>query len=128
MSIFIVDDHPLMSEAVATLLGHLYPFERIVEFGSVAGPLTSEDSGLLLICLDLNMPGISGCAGIRALKEHFPTVPLVVYSASRAGDEERDCSEAGADAYIEKSIGSRELATTLRRILSRQSSAVALAR
>jgi DNA-binding NarL/FixJ family response regulator len=128
ISVFVVDDHPLIRESVATMLRHLNPLKRIVEFESVGGSLTSAESAPVLICMDLNMPGILGCAGIRALKVRFPGVPLVVYSASPAVDKKRECAEAGADAYVEKSAGSRELATVLCRMLPRQSNAVALAR
>jgi DNA-binding NarL/FixJ family response regulator len=119
MSIYVVDDHPMMRDAIAMVMRRLHPDRNVVELGCLAELIPSVDAtgppGLIL--LDLNLPDALGCSGVLKVKRHFPNVPLAVYSASPAADLADDCIKAGADIYIEKTTGSRELVTALRRLL-----------
>jgi len=119
MSIYVVDDHPMMRDAIAMVMRRLHPHRNVVELGCLAELMPSVDAtgppGLIL--LDLNLPDATGCSGVRKVKRQFPNVPLAVYSASPAADAADDCIEAGADIYIEKMAGSRELVAALRSLI-----------
>ena len=119
MSIYVIDDHPLMRDAIVMVLRRLRPAESIVELERL-DKLTGavKQHGMPdLFCLDLKLPDTTGCSGVIAVKEVYPNVPIAVYSASPAADMEEACIEAGADTYIEKSAGSCELAAALRGLL-----------
>ncbi|MEJ8856206.1 response regulator transcription factor [Variovorax robiniae] len=119
MSIYVIDDHPLMRDAIVMVLRRLRPAENIVELDrldKLAGAVKTHGKPDLF-CLDLKLPDITGVSGVVSVKQLYPDVPIAVYSASPAADMEEACIEAGADIYIEKSAGSSELAAALRGLL-----------
>jgi DNA-binding NarL/FixJ family response regulator len=116
MSIFVVDDHPLMREAVVMLVRRLNSKANIVELDRVAAvtPAIDKHGTPELICLDLKLPDTHGVSGVRELKQQYPDIPLVVLSAAPALDYEDLSIEAGADAYVQKSAGATEISNALR--------------
>jgi DNA-binding NarL/FixJ family response regulator len=119
MTIYVIDDHPLMREAVVMLLRRQRAGSEIVELDGLGGLDTAvaQHGEPELFCLDLKLPDTIGVAGIVDLKTRYPKVPLAVLSASPAGDVEEQCVEAGADIYIEKSSGASEIGAALRALL-----------
>ena len=119
MSIYVIDDHPLMRDAIVMVLRRLRPAESIVELERLdkLGAAVRQHGAPQLFCLDLKLPDVTGVSGVVSLKTAYPEVPIAVYSASPAADMEEACIEAGADTYIEKSVGSGELAAALKGLL-----------
>jgi DNA-binding NarL/FixJ family response regulator len=120
MPIFIIDDHPLMREAIGLLLRRLHTQATVVELDRMAAvpAAVAEHGAPDLICLDLKLPDAQGVSGIVELKQQFPATPLVVISAAPAEEFEELAIESGADAYIQKSAGATEIANVLRVFLS----------
>ncbi len=116
MNLFVVDDHPLMREAVVMLIRRINSKAQIIELDRVAavGPAIEAHGMPELICLDLKLPDTHGVSGVRELKLSYPTVPLIVLSASPSGDFEDLSIEAGADAYVPKSAGAAEISNALK--------------
>ena len=116
MRIFVIDDHPLMREAVVMLVRRLSSESTIIELDRMAAvaPAVLADGAPEFIYLDLKLPDTNGVSGVRELKQLYPDVPLVVLSASPAQDYEDLALEAGADAYIQKSAGAGEISKVLR--------------
>ena len=106
MALYVIDDHPLMREAVVMLLRRLRPGANIVELDRIGGveSAVKQHGAPDLICLDLKLPDTTGTSGVVELKKRFPETPLAVLSASPAGDAEEACVEAGADIYIARPI------------------------
>ncbi|MDB5827211.1 MAG: LuxR family transcriptional regulator [Variovorax sp.] len=119
MSIYVIDDHPLMRDAIVMVLRRLRPAENIVELERLdkLASAVKQHGTPALFCLDLKLPDTTGCSGVIAVKQTYPDVPIAVYSASPAADMEEACIEAGADQYIEKSASSAELTAALRGLL-----------
>ncbi|NML43920.1 response regulator transcription factor [Ramlibacter sp. G-1-2-2] len=120
MTLYVIDDHPLMREAVVMLLRRLRPGANVVELdrlGSIEAAV-GQHGAPDLITLDLKLPDTTGASGVHELKKRFPETPLAVLSASPAADAEEQCIEAGADIYIEKSSGGLEIGNALRALLS----------
>ena len=103
MSIYVIDDHPLMRDAIVMVLRRLRPAENIVELERLDKLASSvqQRGAPTLFCLDLKLPDTTGTSGVHELKGRFPETPLAVLSASPAADAEEQCIEAGADIYIE---------------------------
>ena len=122
MTLYVIDDHPLMREAVVMLLRRLRPGANVVELDRLGGieAAVKQHGAPDLICLDLKLPDTTGASGVHELKKRFPETPLAVLSASPAADAEEQCIEAGADIYIEKSSGAQEIGNALRALLSRR--------
>lgn len=125
MSIFVIDDHPLMREAVAMLVRRLSPSTPAVELGRIAVVAQAvEKHGMpQLICLELKLPDTHGVSGIRELKRSYPEVPILVLTASPASDYEDLAIEAGATAFVEKSAGATEIAQVLKTFLTEEADA-----
>ncbi len=119
MSIYVIDDHPLMRDAIVMVLRRLRPAENIVELERLdkLASAVKQHGAPDLFCLDLKLPDTTGVSGVIAVKQSYPAVPIAVYSASPAADMEEACIEAGADTYIEKSASSAELTAALRGLL-----------
>ena len=119
MRIFVIDDHPLMRDAIVMLARRVRPDIQVVELdrlGAVNDAVLSQ--GLPeLVCLDLKLPDAHGVSGVAQIKKQFPNVPLVVLSASPASEFEDQALEAGADVYIEKSAGASEIANALKLLI-----------
>lgn len=119
MTIIVIDDHPLMRDALVSVLRRLQPDENIVELdcmGKLKGAI--EQFGIpKLFCVDLTLPDASGSSAIVSVSSMYPNVPIAVYSASPAADMEERCLQAGAYVYIEKSATATDLVTALREIL-----------
>lgn len=119
MSIYVVDDHFMMRDAIALVMRRLHPAHPVMELGCLADLVRHVGAAPppRLILLDLNLPDSIGCSGVRQVKRHFPGVPLAVYSASPAADRAHECMVAGADLYLEKTTGAMELVAALRHVL-----------
>jgi DNA-binding NarL/FixJ family response regulator len=125
MSIFVIDDHPLMREAVSMLLRRLRTKATIIELdrlGVVAQAVTDHGTPEL-ICLDLRLPDTHGVSGVREMRRMFPDSSILVLSASPAIDYSDLAVEAGADAYIEKSLGAAHISRVLKDFLDEDGTA-----
>jgi DNA-binding NarL/FixJ family response regulator len=123
MRIFVVDDHPLMREAVVMLFRRIAPEATIIELDRLS-PVAAkvEEFGMPdLLCLDLKLPDTHGVSGVREMRTLFPHVPIVVLSASPAADFEELSLDAGADLYLEKSSGATHLTQALRALVTPES-------
>jgi DNA-binding NarL/FixJ family response regulator len=120
MTLYVIDDHPLMREAVVMLIRRIRPGADVVELDRLGGieAAVKQHGTPDLITLDLKLPDTTGASGVHELKKRFPETPLAVLSASPASDAEELCIEAGADIYIEKSSGALEIGNALRALLS----------
>ena len=120
MSIFVIDDHPLMREAVGTLIRRLSPGKTIIELDRIAvvAQAIQQHGEPEVICLDMKLPDTHGVSGIRELKLRYPNLPMVVLTAMSADDYKDLAMEAGADAYVEKSANATEISNVLRPFLS----------
>lgn len=119
MTVYVIDDHPLMREAVVMLLRRIRPSIEVVELSqlSTIEREVADRGEPEFFCLDLKLPDTVGVSGVKFLKSQFPDVPVIVISASPAVDAEEWCRAAGADAYIEKSSGAAEIAAALRSMM-----------
>jgi DNA-binding NarL/FixJ family response regulator len=119
MSIFVIDDHPLMRDAVAMLLRRLRAKATIVELDrlAVVNQAIADNGTPELVCLDLKLPDTNGVSGVRELRRLLPDTSLVVLSASPSTDYADLSLEAGADAYIEKSQGAAHIGRMLKEFM-----------
>ena len=119
MTVYVIDDHPLMRDALTMLLHRVKPGLKIIPIHKLnVVESTVEKNGLPeLFCLDLQLPDTLGMSGVQVLKAKFPDIPLVVVTSSSASEYEARCLEAGADAFIEKSNSPALIIAALRSLL-----------
>jgi CheY-like chemotaxis protein len=116
--VLIVDDEaPLVGLATETL----------AELGYVPVPFTSSVAALEAfraaperfdaVITDERMPGMSGSALIRQIREIRSAIPILLMSRYVVGEVVRRAMESGADEVLKKPVSGRELATSLARVL-----------
>ncbi len=115
MSMYIIDDHPLVRQAIAMLLRRMRPASKVIELEKLselqAAIIKNGDPELFV--LDLLLPGVKGTSAVKDIKTMYANVPLAVISAMPAGEAEETCIEAGADIYIEKSSPANEISSAI---------------
>ena len=119
MSLFVIDDHPLVRQAIGMLLRRLRPTSVVVElekFSELPAAIIKHGTPELFV-LDLLLPGVKGTSAVHDTKAMYPEVPLVVLSAMPSGEARDACLEAGADLYIEKSTDTAEISAAIQDIM-----------
>ncbi len=107
--VLLADDNADMRDYVRRLLGATYAMETVAD-GSAALESALRDPPDLVLS-DVMMPSMDGFELLRALRANERTreVPVILLSA-RAGEESRiEGLAAGADDYLVKPFGAREL-------------------
>lgn len=121
MSIFVIDEHPLMREALAALIRRLNHAADVVEIDSLAAAVSVVQASTTapeLICLDLTLDGPSGLLTVAELKRHFADVPIVVIAAVPEQKFKDQALKAGAAAFIHKSASASDISEVLREFLA----------
>jgi two-component system, OmpR family, KDP operon response regulator KdpE len=71
------------------------------------------------VLLDSNMPGIGGLETLRRIRALAPRLPVLMVTVRDAEDEKVEALELGADDYITKPFGIRELIARVRAAVRR---------
>ena len=119
MSLYVIDDHPMVRQMIGMLLRRLRPASKVVElekYSELQAALIKNGEPELFV-LDLLLPGVKGATAISDVKKIYPDIPLVVLSAMPSGEARDACLEAGADLYIEKSTDTAEISAAIQDIL-----------
>lgn len=119
MTVYVIDDHPLMRDALTMLVHRVKPGLKIIPVHklNVIESTVEKNGPAELFCLDLQLPDTLGMSGVQVLKAKYPDVPLAVVTSSSASEYEDRCMEAGADAFIEKSSSPNQIIAALRTLL-----------
>ncbi len=112
--VLVVDDNADMRDYVAGLLAADYAVQTAAN-GLVALELARKRPPDLVLT-DVMMPQMDGFELLSALHAEFPTmhIPVVMLSARAGGEGIAEGLEAGADDYLVKPFGARELLARVR--------------
>jgi DNA-binding response OmpR family regulator len=116
--ILIIEDEAAIAEAVAHTLTR-EGFETRVAAEGEAGLHLAEQFAPDLVILDLMLPKLSGLDVCRLLRRHS-TVPIIMLTAKAEEVDRVIGLELGADDYVVKPFGMRELVARVRAALRRQ--------
>jgi DNA-binding NarL/FixJ family response regulator len=120
VKILLIDDHPLILEALRHVLrqldGEVEVLGARTAEGGVALVAANSDAGLLL--LDLTLPGSDGFALLERLRRDYPQIPVVVLSASDRREDILRAIDLGAMGYIPKTSSNQVTLQALRLVLS----------
>jgi DNA-binding NarL/FixJ family response regulator len=117
--LIIADDHPLFRGALREAVSGLLARVDIAEAGSfeAAAELLERSSDVDLILLDLAMPGVRGFSGLMFVRAQYPSVPVMVVSATDDPIVIRRCMEFGASGFIPKTLGVEAMRGAIKRVL-----------
>jgi DNA-binding NarL/FixJ family response regulator len=120
MKILVVDDYPLVRDAMAELVTHLGGSVDVVQAPDCGGALALArvHPDLDLVLLDLNLPGLRGIPALQRFRREHPSAPVVVISASRDRETIAQVIRHGAVGFIPKSSGRDTIVNALRLVLA----------
>jgi DNA-binding response OmpR family regulator len=119
-TILVIDD----DESVRSNIGLMLEREKFIPVLTGDGISGFEKARTLrpqLILVDLRLPGMSGLEICKQLRAEGIQTPLIVLSATHDEIDKVLLLEVGADDYVEKPFGIRELLARIRALLRRTS-------
>ena len=120
MRILVVDDEPEMTALLSRGLteeGH----EVVTAYDGVTALSIALAQAFDVAVLDVGLPGMSGFELCRRVKEHDPTIAVILLTARDAVDDRVRGLDSGADDYMIKPFAFAELAARIRAIRRRDS-------
>jgi len=119
-TILVIDDDESLRDTIGVLLEQ-EGFRAVL----VSDGRTGYEKSLLLrpelILVDLRLPGMSGVEICKQLRAAHVTTPIIVLSALADEIDKVLLLEIGADDYLVKPFGTRELLARIRAVLRRSS-------
>jgi two-component system, chemotaxis family, chemotaxis protein CheY len=112
--VLVVDDDKLMREVLKAIL-------RSEKF-AISGEAWNGEAALShverykpdIVCLDINMEGMSGIDALKAIRDTYPEIKVVMISGDASAATVRDAVSLGALGYIIKPFNAARVAATLR--------------
>ena len=112
-----IDDHALVREGVATIINSQADM-------SLAGTAANGKEGIEAFCalrpdvtlMDLRLPDLSGLDVIIAIRSEFPDARIIVLTTFEGDMHVQRALKAGARGYLLKSMPSKQMLETIRRV------------
>lgn len=115
--VMLVDDHPLIREAIGHLIASAPEFELIGEAADGRECLARIDElNPDILILDIAMPEVNGEQVARELRRRHPELKIIALSGYTDRQFVRAMTKAGAKGYVVKSASGRELIHALRAV------------
>ncbi|MBG6240097.1 DNA-binding NarL/FixJ family response regulator [Mycetocola sp. CAN_C7] len=117
LRVIVLDDHDLFREGLVALLEKSSEIVVVGEANNSwdAVPMTRATTPNVVL-LDIDMPGPSAYTTVRALKRTSPATHVVILTMHADRVLEAELVEAGASAYLTKSLRSSDLILALQRM------------
>jgi DNA-binding NarL/FixJ family response regulator len=117
ITLAIVEDQAQTREGLATLLRGTPGYRLVGAFESMEDALRNlsrEAPDVAL--LDIELPGMSGIAGVRLLKERFPAIQVLMLTVFADNDHVFEAVCAGASGYLLKDTPPARLTEAVREL------------
>jgi two-component system, OmpR family, alkaline phosphatase synthesis response regulator PhoP len=118
--ILVVEDNDNMRRGICDLLA-ADGFEAVAAADGPAALAVAKETRPDLIILDLMLPGADGARVLKLLRAAGTDSPVLVLTAKNDEDEKVRLLDLGADDYVTKPFGRRELGARIAAILRRAS-------
>lgn len=118
--LILIEDHADFRESVTMVLEARKNYTCVGAFSTMEDALAAIHEGLTadLVLSDLGLPGMSGVAGIRKIRELLPKVRVLVLTAFTDKAKVFAALEAGAHGYLVKAGSPARLIETLEEVLA----------
>ncbi|HEX4003326.1 MAG TPA: response regulator transcription factor [Candidatus Acidoferrales bacterium] len=115
--VFSVDDHPLLHEGLATVIRNEPDMVMVAEASSGReGIQRYREHKPDVTLMDLRLPDMSGIDATIAILSEFPGARVVILTTFAGDVEIQRALEAGARAYLLKSMPPKELVDAIRQV------------
>lgn len=113
--ILLADDHPVVRDGLAAILGTQPDFEVVgmAATGLEAVRLAAEAAPDVVL-LDLAMPEMDGVEALKSLRQSQPGVHVIVFTAFDTDERIIEAVQAGAQGYLLKGAPREEIFSAVR--------------
>jgi DNA-binding NarL/FixJ family response regulator len=119
LKLLVIEDHALVREGLVQALHQLDTDVVILEAADCDAGCAilglADDFDLVL--LDLALPGIDGLTCLNLLRQHHPSLPVVIVSAYDDAHTVHRALKAGAAGFVPKAYSGDRLLDALRKVL-----------
>ena len=116
--VLVVDDEPAIRRALRPPLTELGFEMTEASRGEMALEILRTEP-FDAVLLDVNMPGIGGIETLRRIRAMAPRLPVIMLTVRDREEEKVNALELGADDYVTKPFGVRELVARIRAAVRR---------
>jgi two-component system chemotaxis response regulator CheY len=113
LRVLVVDDDTLMREILKAILRD----EGFGLFGEAKDGVSAlaqlERGKPDLVCLDVNMPGMSGLDVLKAMQARVPGMPVLMVTGDASMNTVREAVSLGAVGYLIKPFNAKRVADSL---------------
>jgi DNA-binding NarL/FixJ family response regulator len=115
--ILCVDDHPLLREGIDTVVSNQEDMQLVAHaVNAQDGIQQFRKHRPDVTLMDIRLPDMSGIDAIVAIRAEFPKARIVVLTTFEGDVEIQRALEAGASAYLLKSLPPKDLVETIRQV------------
>lgn len=116
MNILLTDDDPIVLKTVGVFLSARDHRVRTASDGSEALRLMDEAPPDLVIS-DIQMPGMDGIAFLKAVREKFPDLPVILMTGHATVETAVAALRSRAYDYLKKPVSLEELQACIARVI-----------
>ncbi len=117
-SILVIEDDPVLGKAMVTHLRHAGYDVDLAEDGE-RGLRRMQHHRPDVAVIDLMLPGVDGWSVTETIRREHGGVPVIVVSARGSEHDKVHTLEIGADDYLSKPFGMRELVARIEALMRR---------
>ena len=115
--VFSVDDHPLLHEGLATVIRNQPDLLLVAEASNGRDAIQRFREQIPDVTLmDLRLPDMNGIEAMIAIRSEFPEARIIILTTFAGDVEIQRALEAGARAYVLKSMPPKELVEVIRQV------------
>jgi DNA-binding NarL/FixJ family response regulator len=115
--VFSVDDHPLLHEGIATVIRSQADMDLAAEASNGHEAIQRfRQHKPDVTLMDLRLPDMSGIDAMIAIRAEFPEARIIILTTFAGDVEIHRALEAGARAYVLKSMPPKELVDIIRQV------------
>jgi len=115
--VFTVDDHPLLSEGIATMINSQKDMVLVGQAASGSEAIQRyREHRPDVTLMDLRLPDLSGIDAMIAIRTEFPDARIVMLTTFEGDVEIQRALEAGARGYLLKNMTPNEILDVVRQV------------
>ena len=117
ISVFCVDDHPLLREGIAAIINNQPDMMLVAEASNGCEAIQKfREHQPDVTLMDLRLPDMSGIDALIAIRTEFPEAHVIMLTTFEGDVEIRRALEAGARGYMLKSMPPAKLMEVIRQV------------
>jgi DNA-binding NarL/FixJ family response regulator len=118
--VLVIDDHPIVRDALAAALISLNVVDEVEtadSFRSMVDKL-ERDALFQMLILDLSLADTHGSRSVEFIREQYTHIPILIFSGYDATDIIAQCFEYGVHGFVSKNSPMQAIVSAIRVVLA----------